>query len=621
MIIQKTPTATRRQHVSSFAKYAVYTFLAAILLLGITCLAASLVPYASIYQMLLRQYGRVLLERRLTQQFYEQKQMLVRLVGCAALVLTGVVYWLRFALAEFLTTTLFYLHRGWQRSLVRARYAIRRADPSEIFDLLAVTVVALIDRLFFLSQPVRFDEAVSYMDYASKPLYLLLSVYTEPENHVLNSVLVHFSTVIFGNHLWSLRLPALCAGTLLVPVAYLACRQLFGRLPAIVAASLVATSSLLILYSTNGRGYTIVGCSFMLLILCGALVLRKSDQVLFLVLAIATAIGFYAIPIMLFPAAAVLLWLALCVWRRPSLYVRSFWRMSAEAVAFAGLLTILLYLPVFIVSGVKAVVANPYVTKLHFTAFLTKNATYFGDTWHLWNQDLPAWGALLVLAGFTLSLALPFRQLSPNRRFVAAICLACLLTLAIFRFAPFPRVWQFLLPVYFFSAAKGWVCLSQRINRGWAGWQTVWRIVAFAILVSLSFHNVSRRNQLDSEETETGACRNAEQVADFLIQNHIPIEQLIRPAVCNMTLLYYYLPKSGRQLQEVRFLPALQPKPNPNAPPAPAAPQGKAYWVFVNSSQGNTLGKVLERDNLDGIKVLSKVEFDSGYLSQIEVEE
>jgi Dolichyl-phosphate-mannose-protein mannosyltransferase len=614
----KSLTDAAPKVASRSAKYVVWIVLIAIVLLGIACLIASWIPYSSIYAVLQRQYGAVLIARRLTREFYEQKQHLLRILGCVALVLGGVLFWWRRSLAEMLMAQLSYVRRGWHRSVTRLRFATRHAEASEIFDILAVTAVGLVDRIIFLAQPARFDEAVSYLDYASKPLYLLLSVYTEPENHIFNTLLVHFSTGIFGGRLWAIRLPALCAGILMVPLAYLVGRQLYGRAAAVVGASLVATSSSLLEYSTNGRGYMIVGCCFLLLLLCGALALRKTDPVLFLVVAVATAIGFYAIPIMLFPAGCVLLWIALSVWKRPRKYLRTFWKLALATIVLAGLLTVIFYSPVFVVSGVKAVTANPYVKKIDFASFVTKNETYFRDAWHLWHQDFGSGGTLLAATGFVLSIVLSIRKLNPQRRLIGAILLWCVFALVFFRFAPFPRVWLFLVPIYLLSAATGWVYLGEWVKGDWPAWQQVWRIVAFALLAVLSLRDVHRRTSLDSGET--GGCPNAEQAVDFLIQNHIPLQQLIRPAVCNMQMIYYYLPRSGKSLQEIRFLPTLDEKPSANSAPGAATAEPRTHWVFVNWSEGDTLATVLHRENLDGVKVLQKVEFDKGYLAHIELE-
>ncbi len=181
--------------ISSLARSLTFWVLLAALLFGFFCVAASFVPYATIFKMMEHQYGTVLTARRLPREFYEQKQVVFRSawIFCAECLLEIVEFRWRAALHRFLSDALSYLSRGWHRSLNRTRYAFRHIERSEIFDIAILTAVGLADRAFFLLQPIRYDEAVRYLDYASKPLYLLLSVYTEPENHVFQTVLVHFS--------------------------------------------------------------------------------------------------------------------------------------------------------------------------------------------------------------------------------------------------------------------------------------------------------------------------------------------------------------------------------------------------------------------------------------------
>ena len=113
---------------------------------------------------------------------------------------------------------------------------------------------------------MRYDESVTFVHYASRPWYIALTNYTAPNNHVFHSLLVHASTWIFGGAPWAIRLPALIAGILLVPASYVAARALVREARGALAASLVAGSSMLVEYSTNARGYTILALVFVLLL-------------------------------------------------------------------------------------------------------------------------------------------------------------------------------------------------------------------------------------------------------------------------------------------------------------------------------------------------------------------
>ena len=110
---------------------------------------------------------------------------------------------------------------------------------------------------------MRVDEAATYLFYVRKPpLYGLVS-YTLPNNHVFHTLLVSVSTFVFGNHPWAIRMPAFLAGVAMIPLAFAAGRRIHGDAAGLITAAFVASSSVLIEYSTNARGYTIVAAIFL----------------------------------------------------------------------------------------------------------------------------------------------------------------------------------------------------------------------------------------------------------------------------------------------------------------------------------------------------------------------
>ena len=60
--------------------------------------------------------------------------------------------------------------------------------------------------------PLRYDEATTYNNFVSKPLYVALANYATPNNHLLHTFLAKVSVGLAGNEPWAIRLPALLAG-------------------------------------------------------------------------------------------------------------------------------------------------------------------------------------------------------------------------------------------------------------------------------------------------------------------------------------------------------------------------------------------------------------------------
>lgn len=119
-----------------------------------------------------------------------------------------------------------------------------------------ITLIALVLRVLLINQPIRYDEAYTFIFYASRLLNNILANYSAPNNHILHTLLVAVAYHLLGASPWIVRLPALVAGTLSVPAAYIAARRFFSSNQSLAAAALIAVTPGLIAYSANGRGYT-----------------------------------------------------------------------------------------------------------------------------------------------------------------------------------------------------------------------------------------------------------------------------------------------------------------------------------------------------------------------------
>ncbi len=349
--------------------------------------------------------------------------------------------------------------------------------------LAGLTFFAAALRIPLLTQPMRYDEAITFVEYASRPFYVALSFYNTPNNHVFHTLLVRLAYLALGNHPWVLRLPVLLAGLCLMPATYAAARSLYDNRSALLAAALVASSSMLIEYSTNARGYEIVCLLFMIMIPVGVYALRCRNWAAWLLLAVVSALGFYTIPIMLYPFGGLVVWLSLSIAVGDSQpedaegEAREYTRdltgesargsfQSAARSAMVGLsvaivLTMLLagelYSPVLAVSGPKALFANKWVSASPFPVLFHQLPASLVSTWRGWNRDLPMGLAAVLAVGFVISL-LWHRRIGSQRVPLALALLLCVGPLVLVqRVIPFERVWLFALPLYFICAAAGLV--------------------------------------------------------------------------------------------------------------------------------------------------------------------
>ncbi|MFM8917214.1 MAG: glycosyltransferase family 39 protein [Bacteroidota bacterium] len=131
--------------------------------------------------------------------------------------------------------------------------------------LLVILAIAIIYRTPQLETPLCYDEAFSYIHYAANPWPDPVFLYDYPNNHILHTVAMKFSVGAFGLSHFSLRFPALAAGLLLIAITFFTSQKLFGLPTAAIASFLVAISSTMVVYSTNGRGYSMMACCMALI--------------------------------------------------------------------------------------------------------------------------------------------------------------------------------------------------------------------------------------------------------------------------------------------------------------------------------------------------------------------
>ena len=214
-----------------------------------------------------------------------------------------------------------------------------------------------------LDLPIRFDEALTVTEFATRSIRAILSDYHQPNNHILHTLAVRAAFELLGDSPAALRTPAFLAACLTLPAVWWFVRREHGWLAAAFATALVGTSPFFIEFATNARGYTLTGLAFMALLLCGqGLVRRPEDPVRWGLFAVVTALGMFTHPLMVFPAAIAAAWMMLARWRETGVAgARSLVVNGAVWGAVAVGLTGLLYAPALMVSGIDALFFNPDV--------------------------------------------------------------------------------------------------------------------------------------------------------------------------------------------------------------------------------------------------------------------
>lgn len=352
----------------------------------------------------------------------------------------------------------------WQSIKFTLSYLfLPRDEPAYVLISLGlITLAGVAMRLLLINKPVQYDEAYTFIHYASKPLWVILANYSAPNNHIFHTLLVALTYRLFGGGLWTLRLPALLAGVLCIPVAYLAGRRFFSAPQALAASAAIAAAPGLIEYSANGRGYTLVVLFSLLLVNFAALLAERQEKSALAAYALTAALGFYTIPIFLYPMAGISLWLAVAYLLENDAWLNRWKRLGnfLAACARAGALTLLLYSPVILFgTGLASLVSNEIVEPQTWRVFLMNLSPRLINTVISWMMGVSPAFRFLLLAGFVISL-LFYKKVSAQKwPLQIALVLGSAVFMSLQRVVPLPRIWLFLNAFYMFFSAAGlaWV--------------------------------------------------------------------------------------------------------------------------------------------------------------------
>jgi len=107
------------------------------------------------------------------------------------------------------------------------------------------------------TQSITHDEAMTYRNFLALPFSQLFNYY-DANHHFLNTILMYFSTSLFGFSEWAMRLPALAGAALYFAGVYRLSRSLFGeqwlQLPAV---ALLTLNPLVLDMLVAARGYSL----------------------------------------------------------------------------------------------------------------------------------------------------------------------------------------------------------------------------------------------------------------------------------------------------------------------------------------------------------------------------
>jgi uncharacterized membrane protein len=406
-----------------------------------------------------------------------------------------------------------------------------------------ITIVGLILRLYLINSPIGYDEAYTFINFSSKPFKFILADYHAPNNHILNSLLIGIVYRIFGDYNWIVRLPSFIAGALGIPVSYIMARKFFSAQQSLAAAAVLAVTPNIVAASANGRGYTLIILFSLLLVNFAGLIIKGQSRSALIAYAITGALGFYSIPIFLYPMAGISLWVIGTYLVSDETRQARWSKVKTFLMACmgSGAITFLLYSPVIIFgTGFNSLVGNDIVKSQTWHEFFDNIVTRSYFTWQSWMSSFaPAIRYILGL-GFILSAAL-YRKVSNQRLPLQVfLVLGAIVMLMLQRVFPLPRIWGYLEMFYLLFSAAGLIGMGHLIFQNIGGEKQGQTILSTAVLLFtlIIFINVTSTTQ--SRQARLDRTVAPEQfAAEFLAENLTRNDTIVAVAPADIQTAYY----------------------------------------------------------------------------------
>jgi hypothetical protein len=380
--------------------------------------------------------------------------------------------------SDLIESLLRFLHRSNIRFIKDSRTFFQdvwraRLSRLEALVLAGIVLLSAAARLMLITRPIEYDEAYTFAEFARHPFRYIVSTYYVPNNQVFNSILMRISYLLFGDQLWQLRMPTFIASLLIIVCVFLLGRSLYNKWVGFTAAGIVAFLPTMILRSVSARGYIIVTLMTLFAFLAADYLICKRNLFVWFFLIITCAIGFYTIPVMVFPCGLILVWLLLMGFIKEISKEYHHFSQWLKYLVIAGflilVLTIIFYSPILLTNNLRQIYAynrvlQPATLRNFFNSFPATFHSLLSE-WHSGINDLIVY---ILLAGLVFSFL--FHKKESKYRFPMqfVFIIYIIIMLLIERPYPISRIWLWVVPILAIWCAVGIVGGVEWITRRWS---------------------------------------------------------------------------------------------------------------------------------------------------------
>ncbi len=323
-----------------------------------------------------------------------------------------------------------------------ASYSALATYEKVIFYTLICTLFLL--KLYFLPRfPFHIDEVASYLYFVQKGFFVSISYYPAPNNHILYSVLACLLKPFVHDPFYLMKLPSFIFSIITSCVLMLLLLKHFNFSISIIGVLLFSLAPSYFIYSISGRGYALM-TSFAMVstFMVFEIISGKKEAFIWHIYVVATVLGFYTLLTYLYPFVSLsFVILTYGLVKKDYSSIRHFIKYTVLAI----FLVLLLYTPVFLVSGLSALTSNAWVIKLDWTNYISKLPVFVSGAF----EFVIGFEGYSMVTGIFLIIAAVVVLVRTRKikwlLLVLSFFITALVLLTIQRLQPYNRIWIYLI--------------------------------------------------------------------------------------------------------------------------------------------------------------------------------
>jgi hypothetical protein len=420
------------------------------------------------------------------------------------------------------------------KKITKQIYSFSLAERRLILILwLIISAVTVYNAIYL---PISYDEAWTYLNLSSKNIFVSASYYPAPNNHIFFTLLTNLTTWLPIDPTFAVRLPNLLVTSIAFFLILFILKDIFYPALAIILSTLFYSFYPGMVYSVQARGYFL----YMLFAAVIYYLFYKNryhgKNSYWACFGVAAALGFYTIPSFLYAFLTVFS-IAFLFFVYKKDFVNGKKLMVTSSITAIGV--ILLYTPVFLVSGIGAVANNSYIQQKTFIEIIRYMPNHLMQTanWYMGNISAYTYIVMSLLLMSTILLSMIRKE---KRLLAGSICITFIcpiVFMVLHRTLPFERTWSYTL--FFIILCVGvlisLITTSANIKKGMYAY-------SFGILIAglILFYTSYKENYAIDYDSKN--------LAEYLLANNC--HRMYIQNDYQEVLLYYYYTING-QVYEV----------------------------------------------------------------------